>query len=127
MPQGIKSSETGVDLIAAAAIAEGQAREVETASGQYFLVRKDGQLHLYRNFCPHLGTPLNWEEHRFLDPDGEWIQCASHGALFRIEDGLCLAGPCIGKHLHAVPFQVVDGIVTIEPESDREISEQQPA
>ena len=102
-------------LIAADDVLEGCSKEVEAGDEHFFLVRKDDQLHLYRNICPHLGTPLNWEEDRFLDPDGALIQCSTHGALFRIEDGFCLAGPCVGAHLHAVPFIVVDGMVMIEP------------
>lgn len=102
-------------VIAADEVEEGCSKEVEAGDEQFFLVRKDDQLHLYRNICPHLGTPLNWEEDRFLDPDGALIQCSTHGALFRIEDGLCLAGPCIGKHLLSVPFTVVDGMVMVEP------------
>ncbi len=101
-------------LIAADEVLEGCSKEVEAADELFFLVRKDDQLYLYRNVCPHLGTPLNWEENRFLDPDGALIQCSTHGALFRIEDGFCLAGPCMGAHLLAVPFHVVDGMVMIE-------------
>ncbi len=102
-------------LIAADEVAEGCSKEVEAGGEPLFLVRKHDQLYLYRNICPHLGTPLNWEEDRFLDPDGALIQCSTHGALFRIGDGLCLAGPCRGAHLLAVPFAVVDGMVMAEP------------
>ncbi len=104
-----------IALIAADAVAEGRSKEAEAGGEAFLLVRKDDQLHLYRNVCPHLGTPLNWDEDQFLDPDGALIQCATHGALFRIEDGLCLAGPCQGARLRAVPFQLVDGMVMIEP------------
>ena len=103
-----------IALIAASEIEEGCSKEVEAGSEQFFLVRRDDQLYLYRNICPHLGTPLNWDEDRFLDPDGALIQCVTHGALFRIEDGLCLAGPCYGAHLQAVPFHLVDGMVMID-------------
>ena len=101
-------------LIDADEVLEGRSKEVEAGDERFFLVRKDDRLYLYRNVCPHLGTPLNWEEDRFLDPDGALIQCSTHGALFRIEDGFCLAGPCVGAHLSAAPFHVVDGMVMIE-------------
>ncbi len=107
-------NERMLTLIAAEDVAEGCAKEVEVEGAAYFLVRKDDQLFLYRNSCPHLGTPLNWEEDRFLDPDGDLIQCATHGALFRIEDGYCLSGPCAGANLMAVPFLIVDGMVTLQ-------------
>ncbi|MXX07265.1 MAG: Rieske 2Fe-2S domain-containing protein [Gammaproteobacteria bacterium] len=114
-------------LIAADEVLEGCSKEVEAGDKLFFLVRKDDQLYLYRNICPHLGTPLNWEEDRFLDPDGALIQCSTHGALFRIEDGFCLAGPCMGAHLIAVPFVVVDGIVHIDIGTCRSSSTVPPA
>ena len=41
----------------------------------------------YVNSCPHLGSPLDWVPNRFLSADGRHVLCATHGALFRIEDG----------------------------------------
>lgn len=116
-----------IGLIAADAVEEGFCKEAELDRELFFLVRKDGQLHLYRNICPHLGTPLNWEEDKFLDPDGALIQCVTHGALFRIEDGLCLAGPCYGQHLLAVPFEIIDGMVSMDPARIPEPAGQAPA
>jgi len=62
----------------------------------------------YRNRCPHTGAPLDWQPHQFLDERGELIQCAIHGALFAIETGLCLRGPCAGRSLQALPVQLTD-------------------
>ena len=56
----------------------------------------------YRNRCPHTGAPMEWEPDRFLDISGTLIQCGIHGALFRIEDGYCLSGPCARQSLQAV-------------------------
>jgi len=42
------------------------------------------------------------------------IQCSSHGALFTIEDGECVAGPCTGQSLIAVDFSIQDDQVIIE-------------
>lgn len=64
-----------------------------------FIVHKDGQFFAYRNSCPHTGSPLDWVEHQFLDMDGALIQCAVHDARFMIEDGQCIAGPCVGESL----------------------------
>lgn len=71
-----------------------------------FLVNKDGQLHLYHNRCPHLGVALEWLPDQFLDREGQHIQCSTHGALFRVEDGLCVSGPCPGESLLALPFRI---------------------
>ena len=74
-----------------------------------FAVRQRGVIYLYQNRCPHRGISLEWLEHQFLDASGELIQCATHGALFLPESGLCVSGPCTGQSLTPVPFIVVDG------------------
>lgn len=71
-----------------------------------FLVRKGDRVHGYRNRCPHTGAPLEWQPDQFLDLDGSFIQCAMHGALFRIHDGYCLRGPCAGQSLEPVEVRV---------------------
>lgn len=67
-----------------------------------FLIRKDGQVFGYLNRCPHTGVNLDWQPHQFLDITEGFIQCATHGALFRIEDGYCLRGPCAGQSLESI-------------------------
>jgi nitrite reductase/ring-hydroxylating ferredoxin subunit len=42
------------------------------------------------------------QDDQFLSDDGRFIVCSTHGALFRIEDGHCLDGPCIGQALERV-------------------------
>ncbi len=79
----------------------------------FFAVKKDGQIYIYRNQCPHLGVELNWQEDQFLDMDGALLQCSTHGALFLIEDGECVAGPCLGQRLQAIAFDIVDGEVRL--------------
>jgi len=74
-----------------------------------FAVKKGGSVFIYRNKCPHLGVELNWLEHQFLDSEQALIHCTTHGALFLIEDGACVAGPCLGKSLEAVSFDLIDG------------------
>ena len=80
-------------------VAEGQSRGFEIAGEKLFAVRKDGQLYAYRNRCPHRGIPLEWLPDQFLDHSASMIQCATHGALFLIESGECVAGPCAGQSL----------------------------
>lgn len=67
-----------------------------------FVVRREGQVYAYLNRCPHRGVPLEWQPDRFLDPSNSLIQCATHGALFLIESGECVAGPCSGHFLNAL-------------------------
>lgn len=78
-----------------------------------FAVRQGARVYVYLNSCPHTGGPLDWVPDRFLDIDGRWIQCATHAALFRIESGLCVAGPCAGDRLSALRVEIVDGDVWI--------------
>ncbi len=65
----------------------------------YFVVKKDNHLYAYKNSCPHLWVSLDWVEDQFLDSSNSMIQCANHGALFVIESGKCVAGPCSGQKL----------------------------
>lgn len=76
-----------------------------------FLVRQGEQVYAYENHCPHAGSPLDWLPDRFLSADQRHIQCATHDALFRIEDGLCVAGPCPGQRLRSLPLEIRDGTV----------------
>jgi nitrite reductase/ring-hydroxylating ferredoxin subunit len=103
-----------ISLLAIDEIEEGTSKGIEVSGASLFAVKKDDQLVLYYNRCPHLGTPLEWEEDRFLDADGALIQCSTHGALFQIEDGYCLVGPCKGKSLHAMPFEIMGGMIMID-------------
>jgi nitrite reductase/ring-hydroxylating ferredoxin subunit len=76
-----------------------------------FAVRRGAELHVYVNRCPHVGTPLDWTPDEFLDHEGRHILCSTHGALFRIDDGYCVAGPCSGDALEPFPFAVRDGVL----------------
>ena len=89
-------------------LAEGQSRGFEIAETKLFAVRKDGQLYAYRNRCPHRGIPLEWLPEQFLDSSASLIQCATHGALFLIESGECVAGPCAGQSLQALVIREND-------------------
>lgn len=89
-------------------VAEGQSRGFEIAEEKLFAVRKDGQLYAYRNRCPHRGIPLEWLPDQFLDASASLIQCATHGALFLIESGECVAGPCAGQSLQELAIREDD-------------------
>ncbi len=73
---------------------------------ELLLVRRGRSVFGYVNRCPHAGYPLNWLPDRFLSRDGSLIQCASHGARFELQTGLCVAGPCVGRSLRRVPLEV---------------------
>ena len=73
-----------------------------------FIVHKDDQLYAYKNNCPHTGASLNWQQDQFLDLDNSFIQCSIHNALFEIDSGYCIAGPCSGSSLHELDLNIQD-------------------
>ena len=78
-----------------------------------FVVRDAGRVYAYDNSCPHTGGPLDWTPDRFLSLDKRLILCATHGALFRVRDGACVGGPCVGRSLAAVRISIVDGEIRL--------------
>jgi nitrite reductase/ring-hydroxylating ferredoxin subunit len=85
-----------------------------------FVVQTSGGVAGYVNTCPHAGHPLNFKPDRFLTPDRSLILCASHGALFTRDSGLCIAGPCPGQSLTRIPVEVVGQHVMLAPDVDVE-------
>jgi nitrite reductase/ring-hydroxylating ferredoxin subunit len=101
-------------------IPDGGSRGFGPAPGSFtglFAVRRGAQVLIYVNSCPHLGVALDWAPDRFLTADGARIICATHGAEFRIEDGLCLRGPCRGDRLRTVSFWLEDGMLTVDADA----------
>ncbi|MCB1836639.1 MAG: Rieske (2Fe-2S) protein [Alcanivoracaceae bacterium] len=90
----------------ASELEEDQARGVEIDGKSVVLVKKDGQVHAYLNWCPHLGIELNFMPDQFLDSDNAFLMCANHGALFEIDSGHCLSGPCSGGALMKIDVAV---------------------
>ena len=92
-------------------------REFSIGNGEWplrgFVVRKGGQVYAYRNFCVHVGHPLNWSPDRFLTKDKRALICASHGATYEIETGYCFAGPGNGRTLRKVAVELRDGIIYV--------------
>ena len=83
-----------------------------------FVVRRGDTLYGYLNVCPHFSVPLNHRPDAFTTPAGD-IQCTTHFALFRADDGVCIAGACPGRALDPVPIEVTaDGFVRIATTKD---------
>jgi len=109
-------------LCSLAALAELSARDFSIGEGAWPLrgiaVLQHGTVHAYQNRCPHAGHALNLRPNEFMDPTGTWLSCRSHGALFDLSSGECVAGPCAGQALRRIPVQVVDGSVHVAPGVD---------
>jgi len=82
----------------------------DDAGGHNIVVVRHGDRAFgYVNACPHIGTALDMISDDFVDADERLLVCALHGARFRIEDGVCVAGPCVGDALRAFPIVLRDG------------------
>ncbi len=74
-----------------------------TGQDSVLVVRRGQRLHGYRDLCPHYGdTPMAWRRHAYLNAERTHIVCAAHGALFDIDSGACVRGPCLGQALTPV-------------------------
>ena len=101
-------------------IPDGESRGFPAPPGGFtglFAVRRGERVLVYVNSCPHIGLPLEAVPDRFLDRKREMIVCAAHGARFRVLDGECVSGPCIGEALEAVPVTIADGEVRVPAEA----------
>ena len=87
-------------------VPEREARGFETPVGDILITQRDGSFYAYKNLCPHLQMNLEYMEDEFLDMDKEYIICSTHGALFTVEAGECIFGPCQGESLTPVGIDV---------------------
>jgi nitrite reductase/ring-hydroxylating ferredoxin subunit len=103
-------------LCAVSELAEGQPvlARLTPASSVILLRLAGGALVAYRNACPHMGIELDWDARRLLSRTGRFLQCTGHGALFRLEDGLCVAGPCTGEALTPLPIRIEHDAVLLD-------------
>lgn len=100
-----------IRLCAPHELAEAHSRGFVVDELQVFAVRKDGDVFVYSNRCPHRGVALEWQADQFLDDSASLIRCARHGALFLIDSGECVAGPCEGDALQVISSKEdADGI-----------------
>jgi nitrite reductase/ring-hydroxylating ferredoxin subunit len=101
-------------------------REFEIGEGDWpfrgFVVRQGHKIYAYQNHCAHVGHQLNWIPDGFLNKDDTAILCASHGAQYEIDTGLCFRGPCVGKSLRAVDVEVRAGVIYVSGPTSLQMS-----
>ena len=73
-----------------------------------------GGVRAWLNVCPHAGRRLDFAPGKFLRSKAGELVCAVHGATFALADGHCVAGPCRGDRLRAVPVRCEDGQVVLD-------------
>lgn len=71
-----------------------------------FAIRYRGRVYAYVNRCAHVSLELDFLPGRFFDTSGEYLICASHGAIYEPDSGRCAGGPCNGAGLE--PLRVVE-------------------
>ena len=102
-------------LIALDSIADGGFAEAKAAldgdAESLILYRQGDEVRAWLNICPHAGRRLDWAPGQFLKSREDLLVCAAHGASFELMRGECVAGPCRGEALRAVPLEVRDGQV----------------
>lgn len=81
---------------------------------ELFLLKQQDTIRAYLNSCPHLGIPLNWQPDEFLSLEGTHIQCSTHGALFTMEEGHCIVGPCVGQGLTPLTLEDQAGDIFLQ-------------
>ena len=105
-------------LLALDAIDDGGFAEAEASldgdAESLVLYRDGGRVRAWLNVCPHAGRRLDWAPGQFLRSKDGLLVCAAHGASFELVGGHCVAGPCRGESLRAVPLVVRDGAVFLD-------------
>lgn len=76
-----------------------------------FVLSSGGAFHAYVNQCRHVPMGLDWVENQFFTADGQYVQCATHGAYYVPDTGECIAGPPCGRSLIRVPLAQRDGVL----------------
>ena len=94
---------------------DGEVTEVEAlvdGDPASVLLHREGEaVRAWFNVCPHAGRRLDWSPGKFLRTKQGLLVCAVHGATFELAGGECVAGPCRGDSLRAIPVEVRDGAV----------------
>lgn len=114
-PERLSATPAGVALAPLTAVADGAARNfvLQMRAGRFhgFVVRRGEHVAGYVDRCPHMGVPLAQRLDDYLTPGGDRIACSWHGAIFEIDDGRCVGGPCVGARLAPWPVTVADGMI----------------
>ena len=81
-----------------------------------FAVRYDGAVYAYLNRCAHVPVELDWTNGAFFDYSKLYLICATHGAMYLPNTGVCVQGPCPGKRLKPIAIEERDGQVYLMKE-----------
>ena len=80
-----------------------------------FVIRFHGRVFGYLNRCSHRQIELDWEHGEFFDYSRRTLICATHGARYAPDSGMCLGGPCGGAGLTPLGVRESGGEIFLEP------------
>ena len=114
-----ENASAAIELCASGELAEGGLAVpfdvvIEGEHCRAFAIRFAGRAHAYLNRCTHVAMELDWQPNRFFDDTGQWLLCASHGAVYAPDTGEGVAGPCQGGLLK-IELTEADGVVWWHP------------
>ena len=114
-----ENASAAIELCASGELAEGGLAVsfdvvIEGEHCRAFAIRFEGRAHAYLNRCTHVAMELDWQPNRFFDDTGQWLLCASHGAVYAPDTGEGVAGPCQGGSLK-IELTEADGVVWWHP------------
>ena len=75
-----------------------------------FAIRFRGLVYAYLNRCSHVAMELDFQPNRFFDSSGQFLICATHGALYAPDTGRCKGGPGRGG-LIPIALSETDGVI----------------
>lgn len=70
------------------------------------LIKYEDEIKAYENNCPHQDVPLDEAYKIDINPFEMTMKCSVHDAFFRIEDGVCVEGPCWRDELKTVDIEI---------------------
>lgn len=75
-----------------------------------FVLRYEDKIAAYENRCRHLPLSLDLDG-QFFTPDGRYLICQMHGAMYEPATGECVMGPCHGAALKPLPIELSGGLI----------------
>ncbi len=90
-------------------LTEGSAVRFLLTGCDLIVIRRKGRLYAYRNECPHMNLPLSNRSKGIFDKDQGHLVCTQHAAVFDVENGRCVKGPCLGMELEPINIETNNG------------------
>lgn len=91
-----------------------------------FVVRHGDVAVGYLNRCAHIAMELDWAPGEFFEPAGEFLVCATHGAIYDPATGACAGGACAGRG-NLRPLTIIERSGTVFWQPDAEAQPLPPA